>query len=295
MLPALKTGDCIGVMAPSSYVERADIERAQALIEGHGYKSFIHPQTYERNHQSAGTGAQKAEAFHELWARNDIHAVWAAGGGNRCLPLLELINFDQLKVTPKPFVGFSDATALLNGIYAHTGIPTIHGPVLSKLHKHKQIASLIRMLEGKDTSIPLDQAQVINAGRAEGVMVGGNLSLFQYLPQTLPTPFWKNAILFLEDCNEELSRIDRMLYHLKRLDVFKDISGLVFGQFTSPKESGRPFGFSLEDIIKEHAEGLSIPIVMNAPFGHGEDLYPIQIGTRMTFDTHKGFLKLNKI
>ncbi len=285
MLPALKSGDYIGVMAPSSYVEKDDIERSIAFIEQRGYHAFIHPQTYERHHQSAGTSAQKIEALHDLYARDDIRAVWAAGGGNRALSLLDHINFDALKAASKPMIGFSDVTALLNGIYAHTGAQSVHGPVFSKLYKHKQADELFKMLGGEHVAIPLGKAHIINDGDAHAAIIGGNLSVFQYLPQTLPNNFCDGAIIFLEDCSEELSRIDRMLYHLKQLGVFDRARGLVFGQFTDMKESGRPFGFSFEDIIREHTQGLDIPIVMNAPFGHGDDLHPIAVGSHMRLNT----------
>jgi muramoyltetrapeptide carboxypeptidase len=293
--PALKPGDTIGVMAPSSYVEREDIERAKALFEARGYKVFVHPQTYEREHQSAGTLLQKSLALQGLWQREDIKAIWAAGGGNRALHLSETINFDKLKNKPKILVGFSDVTALLNAVYAHTGIVSLHGPVFGKLDKHKQLDHTLAILSGeKDVSIPLSEAQIITEGKASGHLIGGNLSLFQYLPRTLPGNFWKGGILFLEDCNEEYSHIDRMFLHLRRLGVLGEVSAIVFGQFTGLKDSGRPFGYSLDDIITEHTEGLDIPIVANAPFGHGEDLYALPVGARATLNTKNLYLGVQK-
>src|SRR5690242_17752811 len=95
--PALKPGDTIGVMAPSSYVENADIEKSKAVLEKRGYKVFVHPQTWERNNQSAGTNLQKTLALQGLWQRKDINAIWAAGGGNRALHFMDSINFDAMK------------------------------------------------------------------------------------------------------------------------------------------------------------------------------------------------------
>lgn len=289
----LKPGDLIGVMAPSSYVEREDIEKSKALLEERGYRVFIHPQTYERRNQSAGDELQKSLALQGLWQRDDIKAVWAAGGGNRALHLLERINFKRMKDKPKPLIGFSDVTALLNGLYAHTGLPSVHGPVFSRLHKHKQVDQLLALLEGKETHMPLDEAGVVHPGKAQGVLIGGNLSLFQYLPKTLPGEFWKDAILFLEDCNEELSHIDRMLLQLKRLGVFDEVAGIIFGHFTDLKDSGRPFGFSFDDLMVKHTAELRVPIIMNAPFGHGESLYALPVGQEILLDTNQLYVKLN--
>ncbi|MGQ0527779.1 MAG: S66 peptidase family protein [Alphaproteobacteria bacterium] len=284
--PLLKPGDTIGVMAPSSYVEKEDIEKSKAALEARGYKVFIHPQTYEREHQSAGTALQKTLALQGLWQRPDINAIWAARGGNRALWTLDTINFKKMKAAPKILIGYSDITTLLNGVYAHTGITTFHGPVFKDLHKHKELEHALDVLSGKITTWDFKQAEIIKDGTAEGPLVGGNLSLFQYLPQTLPGKFWKGSILFLEDCSEEWSRIDRMLLHLKRLGVFREIAGLIFGEFTDMKDSSRPYGFTLQDIVKEHTEGLDIPVLINAPFGHGANFLTLPVGATAILDAY---------
>jgi muramoyltetrapeptide carboxypeptidase len=290
--PALKPGDTIGVMAPSSYVEKDDIEKSKALLEQRGYKVFVHPQTYERHNQSAGNELQKTLALQGLWQRADINAIWAAGGGNRALNFLDSINFNALKKKPKIFIGFSDVTALLNGIYAHTGLTTFHGPVFKLVHKHAELDHLLGLLAGQKVLYPLQSAEILKPGKAQGKLIGGNLSLFQYLPQTLPGKFWKNAILFLEDAGDELSRFDRMLLHLKRIGVFKDINGLLLGDFTLAKETGRPFGFTLSDLIHEYTDELNIPIILNAPFGHGKTLFTFPLGTKASLNTENKSLKL---
>lgn len=285
--PALQLGDTIGVMAPSSYVEREDIEKSVAAIEAHGYKVFVHPQTYERENQSAGSHLQKSLAFQGLWQRDNIKAIWAAGGGNRALHLLDQINFSKLKDKPKALIGFSDVTALLNAVHAHTGLVTYHAQVFKNLHKNEEhIRQTLNMVSGQDLPMVVDGALIINKGSAEGRMIGGNLSVFQYLPQTLPNDFCDGAILFLEDCNEDLSKIDRMILHLKRTGIFTKAAGIVFGEFTRLTDSGRPFGYTLEDIIREHTTGLDIPIIMNAPFGHGTACHPIPVGQNARVDTN---------
>lgn len=293
MPPPLEKGDTIGVFSPSSYVEREAIEKSKAVLEAQGYKVFVHPQTYEREHQSAGNHLQKSLAFQGLWQRKDIKAIWAAGGGNRCMHLLETINFARLTNAPKILIGFSDVTALINAVYAHTGIICFHGPVFKNLYKHKQLEHILNLIHGENTdAMPISPENILTHGNARGHLIGGNLSVFQYLPQTLPNDFYHDAILFLEDCNEELSHIDRMLLHLRRMNVLKSLKGIAFGQFTNSKDTGRPFGYSLEDIIKEHTESLEIPILYNLPFGHGEDLYSLPVGANATIDTQALEFKL---
>ncbi len=281
--PPLKKGDTIGVFAPSCWVEKDDIEKSAKALEDHGFKTFIHPQTYEREHQSAGTTLQKALAFQGLWQRLDINAIWAAGGGNRCMHLIDTINFDKLKDKPKPLIGFSDVTALLNSVTAKTGITTYHGPVFKNLHRYKQLDHLINLLGGNNAQYPITKDNILNAGQAKGRLFGGNLSLFQYFTGE----HLKDAIIFLEDCNEELSRIDRMMLHLKRQNVFSNAKALIFGDFTNLQDSTTPFGYTLKDIIMEHTAGLEIPMLYDMPFGHGKNLYTIPIGQEATLDTEK--------
>lgn len=226
--------------------------------------------------------------------RPDINAIWAAGGGNRALHLLDSINFTKIKDKPKLLLGFSDVTALLNASFAHTGLVGIHTQVFKNLHKYEQLNNLLDLLSGQITSIPLENATILRSGTAKGHLVGGNLSIFQYLPQTLPNDFYEGAILFLEDCNEEPSKLDRMFLHLKRTGVLKSITALACGEFNNMSETGRPFGFSLEDIILEHTEGLNIPIIMNLPFGHGKTLYSLPIGGKAEINTETKTFTLTK-
>jgi muramoyltetrapeptide carboxypeptidase len=292
ILPPLKHGDVIGVMAPSSHVEKADIERSAKRLEERGYRVFIHPQTFTRHNQSAGTQAQKLEALHTLWTDQNIHAIWAAGGGNRALHILDSLDFDLIRKNPKPLIGFSDITALLNGIYAHTNLPALHAPVFRNLHSHRHFEETLALLEGQKPHYEMQTAETLNPGRAEGPLIGGNLSLFHYLPETLPGDICTGAILFLEDCNEELSRIDRMFLHLRRTGVLGRISALITGEFVDLQDSARPFGFTLEDIIREHTDGLPIPILINTPFGHGENLLPLPVGMRAALDADEKSLEI---
>lgn len=271
----------LGIFAPSSWVEKDDILEAQKFAEGHHFGTFIHPQTFLRHNQSAGTSAEKLQAFYDLWENPEIDVIWAAGGGNRCLHWIDDIDFGQLKQNDdKPVIGYSDVTALLNTLYAHGGYTGFHGPTFNRLHKAAQAEQCLSLLSGTQSNYDFTKAKTIKEGTAEGPMIGGNLSVFQYLPHTLPGEFWDGAIVFLEDCNEELSRIDRMLIHLRRCGVFEKAAGIIFGDFGDLSDTGRPFGFTIEEILREHTNGCNGPVLMNAPFGHGKDLYTFPVGQR---------------
>jgi len=282
---SLKPGDTIGVMAPSSFVEQSDIEKSKAALEERGYEVFVHEQSFARHNQSAGTTAEKLNALHELYVRENVNAIWAAGGGNRALYMLDDLDYELIAKNPKPLIGFSDVSAPLNAIYAHAGIMGYHAQVFKHLHDFEQLDETLAVLAGIENSMLLDQGKILKPGSASGVLVGGCLSLFHYLPGTNDCPNLNDAILFLEDTADELSRFDRMFAHMKRMGVFEQIGALVLGEFHDLKDGARPFGFTLKDIVLELTEDRDIPVIMNAPFGHASNLMPLPIGCEATLDT----------
>ncbi len=289
MIPSpLTPGQKIGVMAPSSYVEPADIEKSKARLEAKGYGVFIHPQTFERHNQSAGTYLQKAMALQGLWQRDDIDAIWLAGGGNRALGLLDMINWDKMKDKPKAMIGFSDCTALLNALHAHTDMVTFHGPVFKQLHalSDHDFNQCLSMMAGTMSPVEMTGVDILQEGKAKGPLHGGCLSLYHLLAGTKDAQDTEGAILFLEDASDHISRIDRMILQLKRHGVFKKISGLVLGEFIDMQDGQRPFGFSLEDIILEALDGRTdIPIIDKAGFGHGKRQMTLPIGMNAILET----------
>ncbi|MBU0859492.1 MAG: LD-carboxypeptidase, partial [Alphaproteobacteria bacterium] len=174
---ALKKGDLIGVFSPSSYVEAEKVETARAFLESKGYRVFIHPQTLNRHHQSAGSDAEKLTALYDLLRDKKVKAIFAAGGGNFALHLLDDIDYKLVAKNPKILMGFSDVTALLNAFHAKTGLVTFHGPVLTWIPGQPKAMHDFNMgvLAGKTPSYPMAGARVLRAGKAEGKLIGGNL------------------------------------------------------------------------------------------------------------------------
>jgi muramoyltetrapeptide carboxypeptidase len=270
-------------MSPSSYVDLEDIENAKALLESDGFNVYLHPQYKKKHNQSAGTHHEKVQALHELVANPEIDAIFAAGGGNRSLHLLDKIDYDLIRSHPKIFMGFSDVTSLLNAIHTQTNLITFHGPVMSRIHKLKHMyKDNMNILSGKDMSYDFSQSETLREGQASGAIIGGNLSLFHLLINTPYCPNLDGKILILEDVNEELSKIDRMFSYMRLSGVFDKIQGLVCGGFSNLKDTSRPFGFSFEDIILENTQKSSFPIILNAPFGHEEELCILPIGCQAT-------------
>lgn len=286
--PPLLPGDTIGIMAPSSRIDKEPLLKAATLLEKRGYKVFIHPQTWTKLHQSAGTGKQKAAAFHDLIKRKDIKAIFCARGGNRSCTMLEHLDFKLIAKNPKIVLGYSDATILLNAIHQKTNVVTYHGPMpplsFSILPK-KQIDQCFDLLSGKKPALKMPKAKILKPGKATGNLIGGNLSLLCSLMGTPYQPDFKNAILFLEDVSEETSHIDRYLWQLRNSGVLHQIKALILGSFTDLKDTGKTkYGFTLKDCVEAVTADLKIPVLMNAPFGHGKELYTLPIGAKTSLN-----------
>lgn len=276
--PPLRSGDTIGVMAPSSRISQDDLSASARFLEDRGYKVFIHPQCHVENRQSAGTPAQKRDALHDLAHRPDINAVFFATGGNRALTFADMVDYQLIAANPKIYMGFSDNSVLLNIISAKTGLVTYHGPTFKRLPHNPEADFNLSVLSGAQNNIPLSGLNWMRGNTMKGRLFGGNLSLVRAL-KPADFPAVQRGILFLEDIKEEYSRIDRDLCALRRTGLFDDLAGIIFGDFTDPQDTGvLPFGFTLEEIIAEHIAGFDFPVAMNAPFGHGGRLPVFPVG-----------------
>ena len=289
IIPApLKIGDTIGVMSPSSYITEDDLNTSIKIVENRGYKTHVHPQTLARHNQSAGTNEEKIDAFHDLIRDPNINAIIFACGGNRAMHWVDDIDFDLVRANPKIIMGFSDCSVPLNIINAKTGLVTFHGPSLRWFMVHADnVTDTEQCFEMLSSPTPFSSSPLY-AGirmRAQGgqddmffnsPLVGGNLTLLQYLTNDID---FKNKSLFIEGWNTELSYLDRTFAHMRRQGVFDKINGLIIGQFDNLTDTGRPYGFTLDDIIAEHVPS-DLPIIQNAPFGHGERLITLPIGLK---------------
>lgn len=297
--PVLRPGDTIGIMAPSSRTDKDAVAAGKAGLEKRGYKVFVHPQTYKQAAQSAGYARDKARALHDLFKNDDISAIIAARGGNRAGTILEHLDMKLIRQHPKILMGYSDVTTLLNAITVETGLVTFHGPVLGDFRgvhnpTGRSLKQALDILTGTTTDIPLGaRCKIMRPGRVRGTLIGGNLSLIVSLLGTPWQPRFKNTLLFLEDCHEEYSRIDRMILHLRLAGVFDEISGLICGTFTDMTDTGRqPFGLSLADIIRQHTAGYRFPVVMNAAFGHGRHRPALPVGAVAALQARTGNSRL---
>ncbi|MAH04737.1 MAG: S66 peptidase family protein [Alphaproteobacteria bacterium] len=279
----------IGIFAPSSRIDQVRFNEGVELLHNFGFETVVSEQCYLELGQSAGSHEEKLDALHGLLSDNSVGMIMAAGGGNRVFHILNSINYDGYDLTDKFYCGYSDSTALLSSFYTKKSMYGIYGPMVQNLPNltPEDLVYFIELISGNACDYDFEEhAVVLKQGTSTGHLIGGTLSMLPCLTGTDYLPKIDGHILYIEDCNEELSRIDRMLAHLKSALPFDRLGGLIIGQFKNLTDTGRPFGFSLEDIISEHIDVINGPVVINAPIGHGNRMKALPFGVKATLNAN---------
>jgi muramoyltetrapeptide carboxypeptidase len=281
--PRLKPGDTIGIVAPAGPFDHDLFMQGLSALQSMGFRTRVPDAVFDKTGYLAGSDAQRARLVNQLFKETDVQAIVCARGGFGCLRMLPLVDFDIIGAHPKVFVGFSDITALLAAITRRSGLVTFHGPMVTPLATASELT--LRSLSAAITSdTPLEIAPtagvVLQAGRATGPVIGGNLATLCHL---LGTPFeagFEDNILLLEDRGEAPYRIDRMLSQMKLAGSFKGIAGIILGSF---KDCG-----NLDDIYRifqDRFQDLHIPILAGFDVGHGKQNLTLPVGMTATLDT----------
>ncbi len=290
----------VGIFSPSSSINRQRFEAGLAVMEQYGFRTIIHPQTYngaDTDIQYSGAPEQKAAAFMDLWTNPDVDVVMTSCGGNFSSQFLHLLDYKKIATISKPLIGFSDTTALLSAIYSKTGIGGIFGPTVQTLGRIDNLDRVFEILNGKqNTFIDLSGCKILSSSEVspQSPLYAATLSVLVSLAGTEYFPNLSGHILMIEDIGEEPSHLDRMLWQLNQISPFRNLAGLAFGEFIDLKDTGRPLGLDFEGIIKKHINGLNIPVLIQAPIGHGARFMPIPLGrtARLDISTSHGRLIL---
>lgn len=275
--PPLKEGDAVAVIAPARFATEGQITQAIDRIESWGLKAVVHPSTHARDGQFGGDDRQRSEAFNDALRDPNVRALWAIRGGYGCTRLLPYLDQEALLNDPKWLVGFSDVTAL-HGWASNLGVASLHGPVLNTMDSTDP-EDLRAMRDLLFTSKP-------SFHQGNRRVVGGNLSVLYALCGTPHMPPLDGRWLLVEDLDEYLYHIDRMLVSLKLAGVFQQVEGLMLGSFLDLKDNtiacgqsvDNPFGNTVEDMVRAHVSALGIPVEWDVPSGHGSRNLPLVLG-----------------
>lgn len=283
--PRLNPGDAIAIIAPAGPVTLDEIQPAIDLLIKKGYQIVQSPHLFSKQGYLAGNDDTRLEDFHSILNNPSTKAILCARGGYGTLRLLDIIDYDLIRRNPKIILGYSDITALLLAIHKKTGLITFHGPVVREIHgpRNKNLSTFLDLVSlNSDLKIDLRNGTELMPGRAEGFLMGGNLSLISHLIGTPYMPSTKGAILFIEEKGETLYRIDRMLTHLRLSGILKDIAGFIAGNFVDCGNIAEINGLLTDIFI-----GDDIPVTSGLPVGHGMENMTLPIGVRACLDTER--------
>jgi muramoyltetrapeptide carboxypeptidase len=277
----LKKGDTIAIVATARKNIDDNLKPAIALMKSWGLEVVIGKSIGLDNHQLAGTDVDRAADFQTQLDNPNIKAIWCVRGGYGTVRMIDLIDFSKFKTNPKWIIGFSDVTVLHSHLNK-LGFASIHGIMPVNIEKASAAVeeTLRKALFGEklDYTVPCENEN--RMGVAEGELIGGNLSILYSLMGSTSQLDCKGKILFLEDLDEYLYHVDRMMMSLKRCGCFDNLQGLVVGSFTKMHDNEIPWGKTAHQIILDVTKQYSFPIVFNFPAGHIHDNNTLILGTK---------------
>ena len=284
----LHEGDTIAIISPSSATDTATINGGIRTLEKWGYHCVIGPNALNDYHGFAGTIDERLSDL--LWAlRNpSVKAIMCSRGGDGAAHLLARLSLDTLRQYPKPIIGFSDITALLCA-EARAGVKGIHGSMCWALKTYEGndtiSQTLRRMLQGELPTYRVAPHPLNIKGRAEGIVVGGNLSVYNDLAGSEFDPLLLDGIiLFMEDTGEGMSKVDRMLHNIEVRGLLSHIRGIIVGQFNKYKHPENGFE-DMYAMLYEYMKHYQIPVCFDFPVGHARlRNFPLLTGAKATLE-----------
>ena len=309
---ALAPGARVALVSPASPgTEMESNVIAEEIVASLGLVPKRMPAAARQTMYLAGTDEERAADLNAAFRDPSIDAVWCVRGGYGSGRLLPLLDWEAIRKNPKPLLGYSDITALLNGLYARTGLVTYHAPNCSENLSDYSLAELKRVLFSTEpagviaAAPPLepkegfvdreDRLRRIVPGTGRGRLVGGNISVFSMLVGTPWEPPLDGSILFLEEVGEEPYRIDRWLTHFALTGRLAKCAGIVFGKFKDcgPADKGSFQGtWTWQEVVADRLGKLGVPILAGLRFGHVADKSTVPVGVLAELDVAMGTLTL---
>ena len=289
----IKAGDKVAIVATARKISEAELEPAKRLFESWGLRVVLPKNIYAEDNQFAGNDEQRAADLQWALDNEEVKAVVCARGGYGTVRIIDQIDFTQFAKRPKWVVGYSDVTVLHSHIQTNLCIATLHATMPLNIpddaveKSNPSTEALKRALfEGKAEC--LTAAHPLNRrGEAEAVVVGGNLSILYSLCGSASDIDTEGKILFIEDLDEYLYHIDRMMQNLKRTGKLKGLKGLIVGSMTDMHDNTIPFGMTAEEIVTAAVKEYDYPVCFNAPFGHiGTENKALILGEKLTMQSY---------
>lgn len=295
----LKEGSKIAITAPASPTSMGEINKGIKTFKSLACEVVVGNTISKQNNSHryfSASEEQRAEEFMSFIEDETVDAIVCGRGGYGVMRILDQLDYDKIRANPKIIMGFSDITALLNSLYAKSGLVSYHGPVASSSFNSYTVTHLKDIFFTNENLKYKDKSAIsIQGGVAEGKLVGGNLKM---VVSTLGTPYeidTKDSILFLEDIGEHPYKIDRMLTQLKLAGKLKTCTGFVFGIFKNINER-KPFypnySYTIKEVVEQIIKPYGKPILMEMPIGHIENKITLPIGIKARINAENKELEL---
>lgn len=282
--PYLKAGDTVAIVAPSGILKNREREVQQAvdLLKSWGLHAIVGQHVFSTSNHFAGTDAQRCEDLQNAMDDPKISAIWCARGGYGTVRILDQLNYEKFKESPKWIIGYSDITALHNQVHTK-GFQSLHAIMCVSLTKdlseiESSIESFKAALFGTPVNYDLDNSPHNRIGKASGQLVGGNLTILHTMLGSKESIDTSGKILFIEEIGEYKYHIDRMLQSMKRAGYFDTCSGLVVGDMSKIRKNTTLWGTSVEQLILDALADYDFPIAFNMPAGHKKDNRALILG-----------------
>ena len=300
----LKKGDVIGLIAPAGIITEKQLKNTIESVEKLGYKSYHTNSALSKYGYFAGKDKERADDLMHMFTNKNVAGILCIRGGYGAMRILDMLDYDLINQNPKVFIGYSDITAFLSSIYENTGLITFHGPVGISSFNEFTVNSYRNIIETPQNKYKYQYLReknteetsefdvyTINEGKAEGELIGGNLSVIVSMIGTKFEPNFENKIVFIEEIDEKTYKVDRMLTQLVQATNIKKASGIVLGIFKKCDQDEEP-KLSLKEAITDILKPLNIPVSYGMAFGHVANKMTIPVGIKAKMNADKNSLKL---
>jgi muramoyltetrapeptide carboxypeptidase len=297
----------VALVAPAGpLLEQDDIARAEALCRALDYEPVLGAHAGGHYGYFSGTDDERLADLNVAFRDPTIDAVWCIRGGYGVTRILDGVDFAALARRPRPVLGYSDITALLAGVIRCAGLVAFHAPTARAempSFTRRHFARVVSVPEPAGVLEPLpvpsdvlvpraDRVVAVRGGIADGPLAGGNLTLLQCLIGTPFFPDLDGALLVLEDVNEDLYRIDRMLAHLRAVGALARLRGVLVGRFTATKRHMDDGSLGVDQVLRHYFGPLGVPVLYGIPVGHIDDQWTLPLGVRARMDADAGTVEL---
>lgn len=290
----LKKGDKIAIVCPAKKLPKR-IDSAITILEKWGLNVVLGDSVYAEHHQFAGDDQLRAKDLQRFLDDVSIHAIIAGRGGYGCIRIIDELDFTAFKKQPKWLIGFSDVTVFLSHLIAQLNIQCMHAqmPYTFDDATPESLESLRKALFGEDLNYNYTSAFKNKIGNADGLLIGGNLSLLTMVQGSVSEMDYDNKILFLEEIGEHEYAIDRMMRMLKRSGKLSKLHGLIIGAFNGIETESIPFGQTPEELILDLIKEYDYPVCFNFPTGHIDNNLTMILGKKISLNIKEHQVTLN--